>query len=99
MTGSPSPASGSPDWAAHSIAYLGPVGTFTEQALHTQADLSLAELVPMPTFSAVLTAVEAGEVELGFVAIANAIEDATGVRLTELPLTSERIALAIASAT
>jgi CO/xanthine dehydrogenase Mo-binding subunit len=32
-------------------------------------------------------------------AIANAIEDATGVRLTELPLTSERIALAIASAT
>jgi len=32
-------------------------------------------------------------------AIANAIEDATGVRLTELPLTSERIALALAKAT
>ena len=32
-------------------------------------------------------------------AIANAIEDATGVRLTELPLSSERIALAIANAT
>src|SRR5881409_2124230 len=32
-------------------------------------------------------------------AIANAIEDATGVRLTELPLTSERIALALANAT
>jgi len=31
-------------------------------------------------------------------AIANAIEDATGVRLTELPLTPERIALAIAAA-
>jgi CO/xanthine dehydrogenase Mo-binding subunit len=31
-------------------------------------------------------------------AIANAIADATGVRLTELPLSSERIALAIASA-
>jgi CO/xanthine dehydrogenase Mo-binding subunit len=30
-------------------------------------------------------------------AIANAIEDATGVRLTELPLTPERIALAIAA--
>ncbi|MGH7334507.1 MAG: xanthine dehydrogenase family protein molybdopterin-binding subunit [Candidatus Rokuibacteriota bacterium] len=29
-------------------------------------------------------------------AIANAIEDATGVRITELPLTSERIALALA---
>ena len=32
-------------------------------------------------------------------AIANAIEDATGVRLTELPLSPERIALAVASAT
>src|SRR5499433_527338 len=31
-------------------------------------------------------------------AIANAIEDATGVRLTQLPLSPERIALAIASA-
>ena len=30
-------------------------------------------------------------------AIANAIEDATGVRLTELPLTPERIALEIAA--
>src|SRR5207237_4410668 len=30
-------------------------------------------------------------------AIANAIEDATGVRLTELPMTPERIALAIAA--
>jgi CO/xanthine dehydrogenase Mo-binding subunit len=30
-------------------------------------------------------------------AIANAIQDATGVRLTELPLTPERIALAIAA--
>jgi CO/xanthine dehydrogenase Mo-binding subunit len=28
-------------------------------------------------------------------AIANAIHDATGIRLTELPLTSERIALAL----
>src|SRR5207237_2980959 len=30
-------------------------------------------------------------------AVANAIEDATGVRLTELPMTPERIALAIAA--
>jgi CO/xanthine dehydrogenase Mo-binding subunit len=30
-------------------------------------------------------------------AIANAIEDATGLRLTELPLTPERIALGLAS--
>ena len=30
-------------------------------------------------------------------ALANAIHDATGVRLTEVPLTPERIALAIAA--
>jgi prephenate dehydratase len=79
VTGSPSPATGSPDWAAHSIAFLGPVGTFSEQALHTQADLSLAKLIPLPTFSAVLTAVENGDVELGFVAIENAIEGTVNV--------------------
>jgi prephenate dehydratase len=74
---SPSPAR--TDWATRTIAYLGPVGTFTEQALHTQPDLAQAELVPMPSFAAVLSAVEAGEVDHGFVAIENAIEGTVNV--------------------
>lgn len=61
------------------MAFLGPVGTFSEQALLTQEDLSRAKLVPLPTFSAVLSAVEAGEVDFGFVAIENAIEGTVNV--------------------
>ena len=72
-------ASTSVDWPSRSIAFLGPVGTFSEQALHSQADLSQAKLVPMPSFSAVLTAVETGSVDLGFVAIENAIEGTVNV--------------------
>jgi prephenate dehydratase len=71
--------SAAPDWESRTIAFLGPVGTFSEQALHTEADLSRAKLLPMPTFSAVLNAVEAGDVDLGFVAIENAIEGTVNV--------------------
>ena len=74
---SPTPAA--IDWPARTIAFLGPVGTFTEQALLTQHDLAQAKLVPMASFSAVLSAVEAGEVDYGFVAIENAIEGTVNV--------------------
>ncbi len=55
------------------------MGTFSEQALHSQKDLAQAKLIPMPSFSAVLTAVETGSVDLGFVAIENAIEGTVNV--------------------
>src|SRR5947207_2555213 len=56
------------------IGFLGPLGTFTEQALLTQADLAAMDLVPLTSNTDVLAAVEAGEVDLGFVPIENAIE-------------------------
>ncbi|MGH9148951.1 MAG: prephenate dehydratase [Acidimicrobiales bacterium] len=56
------------------IAFLGPPGTFGEEALLTQADYALAELVGLRTMSDVLAATEAGEVDLGFVALENSIE-------------------------
>ena len=56
------------------IAYLGPHGTFTEEALLSQPDLAAAELVTMPSMPDVLAATAAGDVELGFVAIENSIE-------------------------
>ena len=58
----------------HRIGFLGPVGTFTEQALLTQQDLATAVRVPFRTVPDVLDAVESGEVELGFVPIENSIE-------------------------
>jgi len=56
------------------VGFLGPFATFTEQALRTQADLAAGELVPYRTVPDVLDAVDAGEVDLGFVPIENSIE-------------------------
>jgi prephenate dehydratase len=56
------------------VGFLGPHGTFTEQALLTQADLAAQELVPLATIPDVLRAVADGSVEVGFVPIENAIE-------------------------
>ena len=56
------------------VAFLGPPGTFGEEALLTQADLAEAELVPLRSMADVLAAVADGEVDYGFVAIENSIE-------------------------
>lgn len=65
--------------AALRVGFLGPFGTFTEQALLTQPDLARAELVPYPTMADVLRATETGDVDLGFVAIENSIEGTVNV--------------------
>jgi prephenate dehydratase len=79
VSASPTSSAAGVDWPSRTIAFLGPVGTFTEQALLTQPDLAQAKLVPMPSFSAILTAVEAGDVDYGFIAIENAIEGTVNV--------------------
>ncbi|MEM7326681.1 MAG: prephenate dehydratase [Actinomycetota bacterium] len=66
------------------IAYLGPAGTFTEQALMSQPDLANDELVPMPKFVDVLDATSNGDVDHGFVAIENAIEGTVNITLDAL---------------
>ena len=61
------------------MGILGPRGTFAEEALLTQADLGDHELVRYSTMADVLRATDAGEVELGFVAIENSIEGTVNV--------------------
>jgi prephenate dehydratase len=56
------------------VGYFGPSGTFTQQALMTLDDLADAEHVPFRTVPDVLDAVEAGDLDLGFVPIENSIE-------------------------
>jgi prephenate dehydratase len=68
------------------VAFLGPEGTFTEQALLSQPDLAGQELVPMSTFAEVLAAVDAGEVDLGFVGLENSIEGTVTVTVDALAL-------------
>ena len=56
------------------VAFLGPPGTFTEEALLAQPDLAEGELVAMRSMPEVLAATAAGDVDLGFVALENSIE-------------------------
>lgn len=56
------------------IGFLGPEGTFTEEALFSEPDYALAEITPMGSLSEVLEAVQAGSLDLGFVPLENAIE-------------------------
>jgi prephenate dehydratase len=56
------------------VGFFGPFGTFTEQALRSQADLATGEAVDFPTVPDVLDAVTSGAVDAGVVPIENSIE-------------------------
>ena len=56
------------------VGFLGPFGTFTEQAVRSQSDLTSGELVAFRTVPDVLDAVAEGSVDVGVVPIENSIE-------------------------
>ncbi len=63
-----------PQDAVKRVGFFGPFGTFTQQALLTQADLVVAEHVDYRTVPDVLDAVAQAEVDVGVVPIENSIE-------------------------
>jgi len=66
------------------VAFLGPVGTFTEQALFTQPDLTNGRLRPIGSIPEVLHTVADGDADVGFVPIENAIEGTVNLTLDTL---------------
>jgi prephenate dehydratase len=56
------------------VAFLGPEGSFTEEALLTQTDVAADDLVSLRSWPEVLGSVEAGDADLAFVAVENSIE-------------------------
>jgi prephenate dehydratase len=70
--------------ARRRIGFLGPEGTFTEQALLGESDLAAEELVPMATIAEVLAAADSGDIDLGFVGIENSIEGTVNVTIDAL---------------
>lgn len=66
------------------VAFFGPFGTFTEQALRTQSDLAAGEVVAHRTVPDVLDAVSSGEADFGFVPIENSIEGMVNFTLDAL---------------
>lgn len=66
------------------LAYLGPPGTFTEEALLTLPESEGAELLPLGTVPDVVDAVALGEAAGGLVPIENSIEGSVNVTLDAL---------------
>jgi prephenate dehydratase len=71
------------------IGFLGPAGTFTEEALLEDPELAGAELISYPTIAEVLLAADRGETEAAYVPIENSIEGTVPVTLDHLVFESE----------
>ena len=56
------------------VGFLGPVGTFTHEALRTQTDLVSGNIVEYPTIGDALGAVTSGAINLAVLPLENAIE-------------------------
>lgn len=66
------------------IAFLGPRGTFTEEALLGETDLAGAELIATSTIPEAIALVANGEVDAALVPFENAIEGSVNLTLDEL---------------
>ena len=66
------------------MAYLGPEGTFSEQALLSQPDYAAMDLVAYRSIADVLQAVSSGDADAALVPIENAIEGSVNVTLDAL---------------
>ena len=76
--------SGTATGAVRRYAYLGPVGTFTEQALRSLPGTAQAELHPCATVTVALDAVRSGAADHAVVPIENSVEGSVPVTLDEL---------------
>jgi prephenate dehydratase len=75
------------------VAYLGPPGTFTEDALREAASGSDLDAVPAPSVYAAILSVDAGEADRAFVPFENSIEGAVRSTLDTLAFDAPEVAL------
>ncbi len=66
------------------IAYLGPPGTYAEEAVLKQRDLASEDLASLRSVPDVIAAVEQGDADVGLVPIENSIEGSVAVTLDTL---------------
>jgi prephenate dehydratase len=71
------------------VAYFGPPGTFTEEALLTQDDLAACDRVDQRSVPDVIASVERDEFDVGLVPIENMIEGSVSVTLDTLAFDSD----------
>ncbi len=70
--------------SCETIGYLGPMGTFTEEALRYSSKIAYKQAVPFSTIEETLMAVEEGVVERAIVPIENSIEGSVNATLDTL---------------
>jgi prephenate dehydratase len=75
------------------VAYLGPAGTFTEDALHDAAAEAEVEPLRTPTVHDAILAVEEGEAERAFVPFENSIEGSVRSTLDTLAFEAEAVTI------
>ncbi len=63
------------------VAYLGPRGTFCEEAARKYSSRLAAVLIPLPDIAEVFQSVSNGEADLGIVPLENSIEGSVGLTL------------------
>jgi prephenate dehydratase len=73
------------------IAFLGPEGTFSEEALFTAIDRGEVEAVPLPTIYDCVTAVQDAQVERAFVPIENSLEGSVSATLDTLVFETDQV--------
>lgn len=66
------------------VAFLGPFGTFGDEALRTVTDIGDFEAVPARTMPDALAVANSGEIDMAFVALENSIEGTVNVALDSL---------------
>jgi prephenate dehydratase len=75
------------------IAFLGPEGTFSEEALFAAVDRSTVTPVPLATIYDCVIAVQEGSVERAFVPIENSLEGSVDATLDTLVFETEEVAI------
>ncbi len=71
------------------VGFLGPRGTFTEEALRSDPGLAAGDFRPMRSFVHVLDGVSSGDIDYGFVAIENSIEGTVSITMDQLVFEQE----------
>ncbi len=75
--------------SCRSIAYLGPPGTFTEEALKGWTDIRYETALPFPTVEEAILAIQDGAVDKALVPIENSIEGSVNATLDTLAFETE----------
>jgi prephenate dehydratase len=75
------------------IAFLGPEGTFSEEALFAAVDRSQVDPVPLPTIYDCVIAAQQREVDRAFVPIENSLEGSVDATLDSLVFETEQVAI------